>query len=333
MQEPGVGYFFNGGSTITFAEPLKTYSDGDKDKCKIIFYRGTNGIDVKDVDILETVKQGDYIKLESDHYNYRQEFRLVEDIISVDTVKTNLYNKNGILDDVEILRPINWTKQRQDLVIQGKQITKDRPIYEPLIYPTTNIIKSVGVGATQIYVSNVKTIFDSKKENNITEDRNSIEIISQNGALEIKREVISNVNYSGDFGIITGIAATSIPGIAQTGLIFDLLIESDSYLRDLDYVDEIIDTSNIKTNYFFEVYNSNIGNGLNSIGSDDIVIGIGTISIDNVYEVLSVSIGQTHAYGIGLTDVAKVVVSVQDYNGLTGFGFSSFYGNYSWGLI
>ena len=45
------------------------------------------------------------------------------------------------------------------------------------------------------------------------------------------------------------------------------------------------------------------------------------------------SIGQTHAYGIGLTDVAKVVVSVQDYNGLSGFGFSSFYGNYSWGLI
>lgn len=333
LQEPGVGYFFNGGSTITFTEPLKSYPNGDKDKCKIIFYRGTNGIDVKDVDILETVKQGDYIKLESDDYNYRQEFRLVEDITSVDIAKTNLYNKNGILDDVDILRPINWTKQRQDLVIQGKQITKDRPIYEPLIYPTTNIIKSVGIGTTQIYVSNVKTIFDNKKENNVTEDRNSIEIISANGPLEIKREAISNVNYSGDFGIITGIAATSIPGVAQTGLIFDLLIESDSYLRDLEYVDEMIDTSNIKTNYFFEVYNSNIGNGLNSIGSDNIVIGIGTISIDNVYEVLSVSIGQTHAYGIGLTDVAKVVVSVQDYNGLTGFGFSNFYGNYSWGLI
>ena len=333
LQEPGVGYFFNGGSTITFAEPLKSYPNGDKDKCKIIFYRGTNGIDVKDVDILETVKQGDYIKLESDDYNYRQDFRLVEDITSVDTTKTNLYHKNGISNDIDILRPINWTKQRQDLVIEGKQITKDRPIYEPSIYPTTNIIKSVGIGTTQIYVSNVKTIFDNKKENNTTADRNEIEIISPNGTLEIKREVISNVNYSGDFGIITGIAATSIPGIAQTGLIFDLLIEPDSYLRDLDYVDEVIDTCNIKTNYFFEVYNSNVGNGLNSIASDNTIIGIGTISIDNVYEVLSVSIGQTHAYGIGLTDVAKVVVSVQDYNGLSGFGFSSFYGNYSWGLI
>ena len=333
LQEPGVGYSFNGGSIITFPEPLKVYPNGDKDKCKLIFYRGTNGIDVKDIDILETVKQGDFIELGSDNYNYKQQPRLVEDIISVDVVKTNLYNKNGISDDVDTLRPITWSRQRQDLVIQGKQITKDRPIYEPSIFPTTNILKSIGTGTTQIYVSNVKTIFDNKKENNTTDDRNVVEILSLDDTSGIKMEVISDVSYSGDFGIITGIATTSIIGVAQTGLIFDLAIESDSPLRNLDYVDEIIGISNIKQNYFFEVYNSNIGYGLNSIGSNNAIIGIGTTSIDNVYEVVSVSIGQTHAYGIGLTDVAKVVVRVQEYNNLTGFGFSNFYGNYSWGLI
>jgi hypothetical protein len=46
-----------------------------------------------------------------------------------------------------------------------------------------------------------------------------------------------------------------------------------------------------------------------------------------------VSIGQTSAPGIGLTYVAKIVVSVTDYNGLTGIGNSNYYGNYSWGRI
>ena len=333
LQEPGIGYNFNGGSTISFSEPLKVYYDGEKDKCKIIFYRGTSGIDVKSVDILETIKQGDTVKLEGENYDYRQESRLTEEIISVDAIKTNLYNKNGILDNIDILRPINWTKQRQDLVIQGKQVTKDRPMYEASIFPITNIISNVGIGSTQIYVKNARIVFDNKKENNVSPNKNAIEIISLNDTSTIKKETISNVNYSGDFGIITGIATTSIVGVAKTGLIFDLLIESDSPLRNPDYIDEIISTSNIKQGYFFEVYNSNIGYGLTSIESNGQIIGMGTTAIDNIYQVASVSIGQTNAYGIGNTNVAKVVVSVQGYNNLSGFGFSNFYGNYSWGLI
>ena len=46
-----------------------------------------------------------------------------------------------------------------------------------------------------------------------------------------------------------------------------------------------------------------------------------------------VSIGQTIGLGIGQTYVAKVTVSVQDYNGLTGLGYSEFFGEYSWGRI
>jgi hypothetical protein len=55
--------------------------------------------------------------------------------------------------------------------------------------------------------------------------------------------------------------------------------------------------------------------------------------LDNIYEVISVSTGQTSSPGIGLTYVSKVVVSVTDYNGLTGIGNSNYYGNYSWGRI
>ena len=52
-----------------------------------------------------------------------------------------------------------------------------------------------------------------------------------------------------------------------------------------------------------------------------------------MYKAESVSIAQTDAVGFGLTYVAKVTVSVSDYNGLTGFGYSSFYGEFSWGKI
>jgi len=63
------------------------------------------------------------------------------------------------------------------------------------------------------------------------------------------------------------------------------------------------------------------------------VLGIGTSFLDNVYEVAQVSIAQTMGIGIGLTYVAQVTVSVQDFNGLTGLGHSEFFGEYSWGRI
>lgn len=413
LQEPGVGYIFNGGSTITFTEPLKRYVNGNTDKVKLIFYRGTEGIDVLDVDILETVKPGDVVKLDSETFSRQQDERQVEDILSADVAKTNLYKGKGISQDSQLLRPVKWTRQKNDLFIDGTKVTKDRTIYEPLVFPTTGTIKTVGIGSTQIFVQNVKTFFDNKKENNNTALRNTIQILSSdeliqatatavidsngqlssinlvnsgNGYLQPptvviqnpvglgstatvtsnisnkkitsfnitgigsgysianppivlieppipQTETISGVTYKGDFGIVTGIATTSIIGVAQTGLIFDLLIEKDSFLRNSAFVQSPILTSNIQQNYYFEINNSNVGNGLESLASDGKTIGIGTTGIDNVYEVISVSVAQTSAYGIGITDVAKVVVSVKNYNGISGLGFSDYYGNYNWGLI
>jgi hypothetical protein len=91
--------------------------------------------------------------------------------------------------------------------------------------------------------------------------------------------------------------------------------------------------SGIQTGYYFTVFNSNVGNGLTSIYQNGSILGIGTTFIDNVYEVASVSIGQTDVIGVGVTYVAKVTVSVSNYNGLSGIGYSSFYGEYSWGRI
>jgi hypothetical protein len=79
-------------------------------------------------------------------------------------------------------------------------------------------------------------------------------------------ETITNVNYSGDFGIITGVATTSV-GIATTGLVFDLFIPLTSPLRSSAYMGPsgIQTISNIAGGYPFVVYNSNVGNGVTSL--------------------------------------------------------------------
>ena len=148
-------------------------------------------------------------------------------------------------------------------------------------------------------------------------------------------ELIDSILYDGDFGIITGVQTTSV-GVASTGIVFDLFIPTDSTLRDSAISKVGIATtgiSGIQTGYYFTINNSNIGNGLTSLDLSNGIVGVGTSFINNIYQVAAVSIAQTAVPGMGITDVAKVTVSVADYNGLTGVGFSNFYGEYSWGRI
>jgi hypothetical protein len=47
---------------------------------------------------------------------------------------------------------------------------------------------------------------------------------------DVDREVIDNVSYDGDFGMITGISTTSV-GVASTGIVFDLLYSTKFILK------------------------------------------------------------------------------------------------------
>jgi hypothetical protein len=174
LQVPGEGYIFKGGSTIRFAEPLP-----EGTTCTIMFYRGTGGIDVVEVDILETIEIGDYLQLNDSSLELTENSRIVEEIISTDSVVTNVYYGPGNLDDETIIRPVEWCKQRNDIVINGDSITKDRIIYEPLINPVSNIIQNISTSSTIIHVDSVKLFFDSIKENASNSSKYTIEIISQ----------------------------------------------------------------------------------------------------------------------------------------------------------
>ena len=414
LQVPGEGYEFKGGSFISFKEPPKA-----GDTSKILFYRGTGSVDVANIDILETVKKGDELQLYDQDISLEQNKRTVTIVNSSDSVNTNIYPGPGITTNETFQRAVTWSRQTEDKFIDGEAVPKDRPHYEPLIYPNTNIIQSVGVGSTVIFVSNIRTFFDSSKEN--YSGQSDIRIISQDsfvgasatafvsvagtvtsfditnpgvgytiaptvsittpiglttsqGAratatisgvgtvnaitvsyggtttgfaytsvaapsvligepkLVTSIETIENVSYSGDFGIISGISTTSV-GVASTGIVFDLLLPKESLFRDASIVGSALTVSGIATGYYFTVFNSNVGASVTSLYQDGTVVGIGTSFLDNVYEVAQVSIAQTMGIGIGLTYVAQVTVSVQDYNGLTGLGHSEFFGEYSWGRI
>ena len=84
------------------------------------FYRGTRGTDSFSVNIVETVKRGDTLKLYKNINNpntVEQEPRVIYDLSSSDKIETNLYAGLGI-DEVNF-KPISWTKQKVDRNISG----------------------------------------------------------------------------------------------------------------------------------------------------------------------------------------------------------------------
>jgi hypothetical protein len=188
IQIPGQSYTFSGGSTIKFKE-----SPRFGDKSHILFYKGTSSIDVEFVDILETIKIGDDIIITSDIPELRQKKRGISDIISSDRALTSLYSGVGINSSVS--RPVIWCKQTEDKIVNGDKILKDRDSYEPLITPSTNIIQTVGVGSSEIFVESVRNLFNSSAENTSSLYTNKIEITS--GDILVSAAATCNVSSSG----------------------------------------------------------------------------------------------------------------------------------------
>ena len=165
LQVPGEGFKFEGGSTLTFTEAPKA-----KDTCKIIFYKGSGDQDVKFRDVIEPVEVGDTLtpSAYAPTPSYLQEDpRTVTLIKSTNNVDTIPYYGPGITADPNQTKPVILTRQTEDMILNGKEVSKDRGLYEPRVIPAANIIKAVGVTSTQLYVDNVKPIFDSQNESDI----------------------------------------------------------------------------------------------------------------------------------------------------------------------
>jgi hypothetical protein len=108
---------------------------------------------------LQTIKVGDSLKLEKINDVLPQLDRTVIDITSSDQVETVAYSDTGISTNSTLLRPVFWTKQTSDLIIDGEPISKNRTYLEPRINPTTRLIKDFLSSDTELYVQNTNPDF------------------------------------------------------------------------------------------------------------------------------------------------------------------------------
>ena len=201
--------------------------------------------------------------------------------------------------------------------------------------PTITIENPVGLGTTQRATATASITSGIVTSISITgpgtgyTSSNPPVVLIESPTLQFENNTVNS--FEGDFGIISGIS-TTIVGVASTGIVFDFVIPRNSFLRNSS-ITGVTTVSGIQTGYYFVINNSNVGRGLTSLNSLRSTVGVGSTFLDNVYQVAAVSIAQTSVTGLGFTYVAKVTVSVSSYNGLTGIGFSNFYGEYSWGRV
>ena len=128
-------------------------------------------------------------------------------------------------------------------------------------------------------------------------------------------------SYQGDSGIIVGFGTVGSAAAIEKSLIFDIHIPYDSYLRNTDIVGTAVTLSGIQTGDYFMVKNTYVGfadTTVKSLNIADEVIGIGTLFVDNIYQVDTVTNHITGALtGIGTTTFRRVTAKIAGVSTIT----------------
>lgn len=152
LQTPGESYTFEGGTSFRFTIP-----PDPEDNISIFFYKGTSNSDSVTVSVKETIKIGDLLQVyKNNEYpgTITQDIRTIYDISTSDRIETDLYSGEGI--DENNFKPLSWTKQKVDKVINGENVYKTRDSIESLVYPTAKIIKDFSTVDTEIFVDDAQ---------------------------------------------------------------------------------------------------------------------------------------------------------------------------------
>jgi len=272
LQEPTVNYQFEGGTSLLFTEAPKP-----EDVVDIYFYKGVGNIDTEFVDVTSTLKIGDILQVKSSNLYSdisTQDERTIYNIKFSDKLETDKYSGLGI-NEVKF-RPISWTKQKTSKKINGQFTYKTRDSIEPLIFPTSRIIKDISTTDTEIFVDNSELFGYETDTPGFGDDSLPFNAIVING---ISTEVSGSIesitgfsNISGFSGIITGITTTTGIGGNSLALKFEI------------YDSNSTPFSGISTGYPIYIYDTQIGTGVTSIdSSDSAIVGIGTTFLDNIY--------------------------------------------------
>jgi hypothetical protein len=321
LQEPGSSYQFNGGTSFIFTVPPKP-----EDDIAIFFYRGTRGIDSIQEDIAETIKVGDTVQVFSNNSNINntvtQDKRVVYDIAGSDKIETNLYVSQGIDSTNE--KPLYWTKQKVDLLINGDIVSKSRDSIESQVYPTANIIGDFSNSTNQIFVDDA-SLFDYENESPSTFPIGFNAIVFTNTNVGIattdfstQYEILSGVNdVKGSSASVVGIATTTGIGV-PLALKFTLNPSPP----------------NLQVGYPVYISNTSVGSGVTSIDSSNSnIIAISTSHLNNIYKVHAFNsttgiitcniASNTSIVGIATTGTFNYPVGRMSWGRLSGFTRSS----------
>ena len=325
LQKPGKAYEFKGGTQITFTEAPKKGSS-----MQILFYRGTDA-DMTTLTALELIKKGDSVQVRrspSTPSFLNQDVRTVRELVARDTLLTNVYKGQGITDEPDPVRPISWTKQQDDRIIDGVVVSKSRDLYQGRVFPTTRIIRNLNSNHTDIYTDGGALAFRYTESPNATNF--NIRIIDEEantgfGTTTFSMPVkdLSNANISGDEGSIVGV------GVSAQAIQFEFYIPDNSPIRENQYGNTT--KTGIATGDYFVVSRSNVGTGATALSQTRATtVGIATTCLDGVYQV-------SHIAPIGAGQTMRVHVNVETNHQLNFTGLSSgvgnYYGDYSWAKL
>jgi hypothetical protein len=320
LQEPGVSYLFNGGTSFVLTTAPKA-----EDEISIFFYRGTIGDDsAVSSDIYPTLKSGDTVKVHKNNKypnTVTQNNRTIFNLTYSDKFETNLYNGVGIDEIFE--KPISWTKQKKEQKINGVFVYKSRDSLETQVYPAAKVIKSISSTDTQIFVDDAQffnydnvvspELFDILVVN---APLSGIGTTTSTGFVEL----MSGVNeVKGFSGVVTGISTSA--GIGTS-------LALRFYINNLDANNLV----GLETGNPIYIYNTSIGSGVTSINtSNTSVVGVGTTYLDNIYQIHSWS-GVVGDNNLGI--ITCNVHSSSNIIGLSTFGTElNPVGNFSWGRL
>ncbi len=156
LQTPGTAYQFEGGATFTFLEAPTA-----NDKVDVFFYVGQIGIDTEFIDIYETFKVGDDLKVYKNPRDPKTLDQLKERIImelsGSDYLETDTYVGVGITEDS--YKPVEWTRQKADKFIKGDIVSKGRPTTKAMVFPTANIIQDISHDSESIFVDDAQQFY------------------------------------------------------------------------------------------------------------------------------------------------------------------------------
>ena len=236
LQEPKIAYEFNGGSAVRFLTPPKT-----NDNVEIYFYVGTRNVDSQQVNVDPIIQIGDTVQIYSNNANLEntvtQNTRTVFDLVSSDLMETNLYSDQGVDEQNE--KPLYWTKQKEDIIINDITYSKARDSLEPQVYPTAKIIKNLSISDTEVFVDNanffdyeeelptekIDLLIDSSNQSLVTGIVTAV--VSAAGTIQSLSIVNAGVGYTGSsaeikisnpyYGIGVGIGTTATASLTISG--------------------------------------------------------------------------------------------------------------------